>query len=388
MEILTKVKSFKKKPSLPPQVWEEEVLFLDSDSYFQSLIQGIEQAKCSIALETYIFSRGYLGDRIVKALIQAHHRGVKVRVMVDGVGSPQFWKNYGNSLTDFGIEVMVFRPWPWQNEIRKEKWVIFFLNFFYKWYWINRGNHRKSCLIDNVTAWIGSMNISDHHLKEVYNQKAWLDIGIQIQGPELKKLREAFDHTFFKKKSSSLALLSQKGLIFFNTNLLQRRLLVHHQLTLFKKAQRKIWIQTPYFVPIRPIYRRLIRKARKGCDVRIILPRMSDIPLLKPLSYTFFYKLIKSGVKIYEYGPPFTHQKILHLDDTVLIGSSNINHRSFFHDLEVDVLVTHKENKLYLVEKFLKEQSSSREITLTTLQKMGGWKLWFQRLLLLVRYWS
>lgn len=380
-----KAKKFRNPPSV--QSWDEEVIFDDGDRFFADLIQYLGKARQTIELETYIFSAGALGDRIAAALRDASQRGVCVRILVDGWGSPGFWTSYGSSLAAAGVEVHLYRTLPWQVGWMKKPWFLQLAEAVRRVMRVNSGNHRKFCLIDSEVAWIGSYNISDVHLSEIHGQKAWLDTGVRVRGHELRVLTEAFNRTF-SGELFHLPMLRKSPLVILNSSFILRRTTKHQQIRRLKKAKRKIWIQTPYFVPIRPMFRALIRRARSGVDVRLIIPATNDVPIVRLLSYAFFSKLLKAGVKIYEFAPRFSHQKILQVDDWASIGSSNMNHRSFLHDLELDVVIRDPINLDFLREKFLNEEGQSKQITLESLRHSSIWSRSVSYVLLAVRYWS
>jgi cardiolipin synthase len=224
-------------------------------------------------------------------------------------------------------------------------------------------------------------------LQTVFGRNAWLDVGARVRGPELKRLKRAFKAAF-KGDLLQSPFQTRNSLLFFNSSILLRRTMKHDQVLRLRRARHRIWLQTPYFVPIRPVYRHMVRLAKRGVDVRLMVPAISDVPLMKTLSYSFFRKLLKAGVKIFEYQPRFMHQKISQIDHWVAIGSSNLNHRSFFHDLEVDVVIAESSNKKTLEEKFLLEQRDSRQVVLADLSKLKLWNRLLGRFLLMLRYWS
>jgi cardiolipin synthase A/B len=369
MELIEKARKFKWPKSPRPENWIEEQVFFDSDTYFTDILQGLVRARASVRMEMYIFEPGILAGRIVNALVAASYRGVAVQLMVDRVGSPYFWREYGERLTEAGIQVRIFRSYR-------------------NWLSINRGNHRKTCLIDDEVAWIGSQNVDDRHLREVHGEKAWVDAGVRIRGPELDRLKQAFQATFMGTFLHQRPFRqSRDSLLLFNNSLVLRQSTKILRVRRLRKAKELIWLQTPYFVPIRRIYRALIRQARRGRDVRIIIPYNSDVPFLRPLTYSFFATLLKAGVKIYEFGPRFAHQKIYHIDGWTTVGTSNLNHRSFKHDFEVDVVITREENLRLLRERFLADQAQSRMVSMADLAKISIWQRVYSRILFFFRYW-
>jgi cardiolipin synthase len=387
MEIVDKTRKFQWPKAPRPEHWDEEVLFFDSDQYYADLIKGIEQAQWSIRFETYIFEPGILAERIVGALVAASQRGVLVRILIDGLGSPAFWSNYGKRLRESGVQVRLFRMWPWQIRWLEKPLLLRVFESLRRWWAINRGNHRKTCLIDEEIAWIGSMNVSDNHLREIRGDAAWLDVGVRVRGPELRRLRQAFQSAF-KQNFIPGFYQSKRSLLLLNSSLILRQSTKHYQLQRLRKATQRVWIQTPYFVPVPKIYRALIRAAKTGVDVRVMVPKTSDVPLVRHISYAFFRKLLNAGVRIFEYTPRFAHQKVFLIDNWYSVGSTNLNHRSFKHDLEVDVVITHPENCRRLNEKFLEDQRESRELTIAFLNVLPFWRRWLSRTLLIFRYWT
>ena len=380
METAKRAPAFQWSKKARPQVWQEELLFFDNDDYFNDLLDGLNCAQHSIRFETYIFERGHMAERLVRALSAAAARGVVVQVLVDGVGSPAFWRDYGSTLTVQGVQVRLFRTWPWQAPHHHRTWLQAVADFFRRWRNLNNGNHRKTCLIDSQVAWISSCNVSDVHLRSQAGRRAWIDTSVRVRGPELERLERAFTVAFRGQLWQS-PFQPLDSLLFLNSSILLRRTKKHDQLRRLRQARSRVWLQTPYFVPVRPFYRRLRRLARNGVDVRLMVPATSDVPLIKLLSYAFFRKLIKAGVRIFEFQPSFMHQKISQIDEWASMGSSNLNHRSFFHDLQA-------RNRELLQQKFLREQEQSRQLRLEDLSQLKWYEHWTGRFLMLLRYWS
>ncbi|MGE0762371.1 MAG: phosphatidylserine/phosphatidylglycerophosphate/cardiolipin synthase family protein [Bdellovibrionales bacterium] len=387
MEIAKRVRQFKWTKKARPQTWQEELLFFNNDDYFNDLLDGVNHAQHTVLFETYIFERGHLADCLTRALSAAVARGVTVQLLVDGVGSPAFWRDYGHTLSAQGVQVRLFRAWPWHFRHRRLTWWKAAEEFLRRWRRLNNGNHRKTCLIDGQVAWISSCNVSDVHLPSRVGSRAWIDTGMRVRGPELKRLERsfvvAFHHQLWQSPFQPLG-----SLLFLNSSILLRRSMKHEQLRRLRHAKEKVWLQTPYFVPVRPFYRRLRRLAKKGVDVRLMVPATSDVPLIRLLSYAFFRKLLLAGVRVFEFQPSFMHQKISQIDDWASVGSSNLNHRSFFHDLEVDVVVSQARNRELLRQKFLREQEQSRQLQLTDLTRLKWYEHWLGRFLFLLKYWS
>lgn len=367
--------------------WDSEKLYYNNDAFFQDLIAELELAQHQIDLEVFIFEQGKLAQRLVDTLARACRRGVKVRVICDSWGSPRFNLDIGPELRKAGVRIKIYRPLPWKKiRTRGEP------RFFWRKLWrrllrINKGAHRKVVIIDKAVAWVSSMNISDLHLTSVYGKNAWQDIGARVEGQEIRVLSMAFDKAFYARKRLKYIPRPKTNLVLVNDSFLRRRRATYVLNQRLLKAQHRIWLQNPYFVPHRKIVRTLFKRAEKGVDVRIILPEKNDQPIVKWMSYAIWDRLIKSGVKIYQYQGPFVHRKVQIVDQTYAIGSYNLNHRSFFHDLEVEIKITSYENHKRMVQAFLADQNQSRLITLEELNQRNLWYRILTRILFFFRYW-
>ncbi len=324
------------------RTWTTERLFLRGDDYFADLLSFISNATTSIDLATYIYQPGLLADRLTGHLVDASRRGVKVRLMVDAWGSPEFEKVYSHQLRAAGVRIRVYRQGPVWRGLKS----------------INRGLHRKFAIIDNVHLWVGSLNVSDVHLEEVFHERAWKDMGVRVEGPELFYARRSFELTFSRWPRVQWPKL-KPHLLLLNDSYLNSRHTRRKQIRVMRQSQKRIWISTPYFVPVGLAYRTLVGKARRGLDVRIIVPMTNDVWFMKWIALPILNRLVSNGVKVYLYQPRFSHQKVLVVDDWITVGSTNMNHRSFMHDLEIDVVVTHKENKQRIVDSLLVDQDQS-----------------------------
>jgi cardiolipin synthase len=373
----------------------QETLFSNGADYFQQLIYDLETAQHSIDFEVYIFQNSTLGDHLTQALCDAAHRGVKVRVMVDGAGSPLWGATYANSIESAGGETRIYHPFPWQlwNYSRSLIKLPFILKWIYLLLKINKRNHRKLCMIDQHIVYIGSINITPDHLPKNIQGSGWRDIAIRIKNANLDSLQNAFEcawlHRPLKERiRDAFKAIKHNPVIRLNHSWLRRRILYKQLLRRINLCKHRIWITNAYFVPDNFLLRKLIDAAKRGIDVRILLAKKSDIFMMPWASSAFYHSLLKAGVRIFEYLPSNLHAKTLIIDRWMLIGSSNLNHRSLLHDLEVDVNIRRYNTKKQLAKLFLEDLKQSREIELNELHKQ---RPWYQRLLgrviLYMKYW-
>lgn len=373
----------------------QEQIFTDGKNHFNALLADIASAKHSVDLETYAFHNDYLGHKIANALAAAAKRGIKVRVMVDGAGSPLWSTIYAPMLENASAITKVFHPFPWQlwNWSRSVVKLPFILKWIYLILKVNFRNHRKVCVIDNKIAYVGSFNISKHHLPKSEGGDEWRDTSVRLSGIDLSEFRKAFDaawyHRTIKERIRQIFQQVRKDLpIRLNYTRHRRRILYKNLLRKISQCKKRIWITNAYFVPDNFLLKKLKEAARSGVDVRILLPRKSDVMMMPWASSTFYFSLLKAGVRIFEYLPSMLHAKSLILDDWILIGSSNLNYRSLLHDLEADINITTPSAKQTLIEQFLNDLNQSREISLESWKTMRPRRQRIMgRLVLYIKYW-
>ena len=372
-----------------------ETVFDNGSDYFSALLKDIQNAKNSVSLETYIYDTDHLGDQITEALEQAARRGVHVRVLVDGAGSPFWTTSYAKPLEAAGARTRVFHPFPWQlwNWSRakvKLPWVLKLLYLLIK---CNTRNHRKVCIIDDRVAYLGSINISKCHLNKQDGGDGWRDTAIKLTGLDLTGLSEAYtaawSHRSIKERLRTLFQhIRQDPPIRLNHSRHRRRLLHKALIRRVRNCKHRVWITNAYFVPDHRLLNALKEAANNGVDVRILLPKKSDLAMMPWATSTFYYNLIQAGVRIFEYLPSMLHAKSLIIDQWATVGSTNLNHRSLLHDLEADVRISLHGSQQQLERMFLNDLTQSRELDLRTWYRMRPRRhRLLGRLVLYLKYW-
>lgn len=390
------VTSFRKRQDEEEQeLPSQETVFFNGSEHFNALINDINNATTSIDLETYIFQRDKLGDRIVDALIAAAHRGVQIRLLVDGAGTPYWAGGYARKLERAGIQTRVFHPFPWQfwNWSRSVVKLPFILKGLYLCLTVNLRNHRKVCIVDHTITYIGSTNITISHLPKADGGNGWRDTTVRITNINTNTLETAFESAWSQRSIKErlreiFKHIRKDPIIRLNYTRHRRRILFKNLLRKMQQCKKRIWITNAYFVPDNFLLRTLREAAKQKIDVRILLPKKSDVMVMTWTSSTFYYNLLKSGVRIFEYLPSNLHAKSLILDDWMTIGSSNLNHRSLLHDLEVDVNIRNPKSKEKIVTQFLEDLKHSKEIHLKTWKENRPWyQSALGRLSLYLKYW-
>lgn len=384
--------------------WSGENLYFGGDDYFLDVLKAIRQARKSVDVETYIFEPGRLGNQMVAALTKAKRRGVAVRLLVDGVGSPDFLSYYGSRLEKEGIQFRVYRSWPaffssilhrlqWMNPLRLLHYALSIWNSG------KHRDHRKQYIVDGNKVWIGSFNVSDWHLEGVKGQRAWRDTGIGLSGVKSQVFQLAFRAAWEDPWPRHTARMFRHFLIRWLAHDVQgspirmtasrklRRAFRRELLGRIAAARHRIWILSPYFVPTGPLLRALAQAARRGCDVRLILPGLSDVPMVRWASMVYFPALLKAGCRIFEYQDRVLHAKTLLVDSWPLVGSSNLDYRSLRKDLEVNVIPGEKKSLRELEGAFEKDVAHCREVTLSHLKSRPLWSRLLSALFFQFRYW-
>lgn len=371
-----------------PATFPIETLFHTSDGYFDDVLHGIHQAQSQIDMEVYIYETAGIGSRITRALTQAAQRGVKVRLMVDGAGAPFNFHNTAQLLRKSGVEVRIYHPLPW----RLQHWPYAFITEpRLQKLWrlltaLNQRNHRKMLIIDEQIIWLGSINISQSHLQQQAGGKGWRDTAIRIEKTDLSLAIEAFNLIWYRAKRrirKELGKQHQESLFLLNFTKQLRTQSHRKVLKRIDLASQRIWVTNAYFAPTRQLILSLEQASQRGVDVRILLPAKSDIGFMPWVSSFFYGRLLKNGVKIYEYRPAMLHSKSLIIDDWACLGSSNLNQRSLIHDLEIDYQVQGEKTRQELAQHFAEDLKHASPLHAKSSRSFALWRRLLGALLLL-----
>jgi cardiolipin synthase len=304
-------------------------LLRNGSQAFPAWLAAIDGAQTRVSMEMYIFSDDIIGRRFADALARAARRGVVVRLMYDYVGcrftSAEFFQN----LRDAGVRTSVYHGYRgWRPRV----WSLF------------RRNHRKTLVVDGTVAFTGGLNISQEWLPPSEGGDDWRDAAIQIQGPAVSTIEEEFGKTWNRRSDKSHRLLAETtarkagptGIaVLTNSERGGRFTIRRASLHAMHESHQRIMIANPYFAPDGGILRTLRHAARRGIDVRILLPEESDSLVLDAAARATFSRLLKAGVRIW-LGRAVIHTKVVLVDDAfVSIGSYNFDHRSLAYNLEM-----------------------------------------------------
>lgn len=298
-------------------------VYTEGDRLYTAMLAAIRSARTSVELESYIFADDEIGRRFIAALSERALAGVRVQVQLDAAGS-FFWRPGAvhKALTDGGIQLHWFHRWEWRNPLR-----------------YNRRNHRKILVVDGRVGFFGGFNIHRENSRAVYGDGRWRDTHLEVHGAMARDLQVLFDALWRRRQRRSPVTITSGGNQFI-TNYSRRSRQFLHQLfaSRFATAKRSIHLTTPYFVPDYRTRRSLMRAARRGVDVSLLVPRKNNEPLVQWAAHAAYANLLAAGVHIHEYLPRMLHAKTLVVDGTwSSVGTANLDYRSFFLNYELNL---------------------------------------------------
>lgn len=363
-------------------------LIFRPEAYFDGLLVDIDNARSEVILETYIFRLDEVGRAFVESLRNACQRGVKVRLLIDGVGSHIDTTRLVKKLESERCEIKIFHPLPWDFKVFRNALSAgqHYSDVLYNIARINRRNHRKLCIIDRSIAWLGSFNITaDHYNGDRHlTSDNWHDTGLRTIGPTVTMLLHNFEQVW-QRKGENRRNRSRQFLAFSSIRGRKRSAL--ELLDHLRSAVDRIHITNAYFNPSKRVLKILRQAAQNGVEVKVIVPARSDIFFFPELSRTYYADLLNAGIRVYEYQNSVLHSKTMLIDDALVVGSTNLNFRSFIHDLELDALIDDPEVVLQMEQRFELDLDHCVEVTLQNWRKypvLIKSLAWIPRLL---RYW-
>lgn len=308
-------------------------IYTNGHDFFTALLVSIANSRHHIHLETYIIEDDPLGRLIADALIDKAAEGVEVRLIYDDVGCWKVAGRFFERMREAGIDVHAFMP-------------VKFPAFTSK---VNYRNHRKMCVIDGTTAFIGGMNIA-HRYVSGNGRQAWRDTHLRVRGGAVFAIQRAFlvdwyfvDRTLISNRkyyppppypihNDCLAQVVTSSPLALWPDIMQG------YVRILLEARSYVYIETPYFIPNEPVIFAMRTAAIAGVDIRLMVPRHSDARLVEQVSRSFLSDVIDAGVKVCLYEAGFNHSKLLVCDDSLCTcGSANFDVRSFENNFESNI---------------------------------------------------
>ena len=334
-------------------------VFTNGEQYYEAELRAIASAQKTICLEAYIFQTGKIADRFRDALVERARAGVKVKVLLDGLGSVGTTEKYFADLTKAGGCIGWYHSLRWHNIPD-----------------YNNRSHRELLIIDGKFGFIGGAGVADHWYTGVHGNPRWRDTMVRVDGEAASNLQSTFAENWLEA-CGELIHGPDYFPVYFADNETSALVVAStpsaggatRARTLFQilvaSAQKSIFINTPYFLPDKSMSDELVRAHRRGVDIRIVVPgRKADHMLTRSASRRAYGPLLKEGVKIFEYQPAMIHAKILMVDGLwSVVGSTNMDHRSFGLNDEVNLAARDRGFNARLERDFARDVAESRVVT-------------------------
>jgi cardiolipin synthase len=330
-----------------------EVVPVDNGAVFDAIIDAIHQARESVHIDTFIWAEGEVSNRLVDALAMRTRAGVRCRIIVDALGSPDF-PSLQRRLELLGCEAHRFRLLPGQDDAARQ--------------------HRKLVIVDGRIGFTGGYGIDDKWQGDGRHDDPpqWRDSNIRVRGPAVLEMQQAFAEnweeatgsllppgTFPKPEDAGDALAT------FVTSTENSVVTKNERLTqlFIASARKRLWIANAYFVPSQPILDLLARKAHEGVDVRVLAAgERTDTRAYLPAQRKRLDDLTRAGVRAFEYRPTMMHSKVIILDDRyVVIGSCNLDPLSLNKMEEGALVVDDPKLNAELTRRYLEDLGHSIE---------------------------
>lgn len=315
-------------------VWRDGnrfTLLPEASQFLPAMLEALETAESWVLVELYLMESGRLSDAVIEALGRAAGRGVRVLLMLDGYGAMGLAEADRRRLVGLGVALRFFNPLGFHLPLARN---------------LTR-DHRKLVVVDGRVAFTGGFGAVDDFLQ------AWYEVAVRIEGPVVADWVRLFSRLWDSSltrgpgeaalvRGLRLALADDDGyqgmrgrVVWgqgYRYQAIRRSL---HQRV--RRTRRRLWLCTPYFVPTLGLRIRLALAARRGVDVRLLLPgEAHDHPGVRYAGQRFYGRLLRAGIRIFEFQPSFIHAKFCLVDDWSSIGSCNFDHWSLHWNLEAN----------------------------------------------------
>ncbi len=341
-------------------------LLNDGPQTMTAMMTAIKNAKDHINLETYIFDKEGLGGEFADLLMQKQREGVQVNIIYDSIGSLGTPPEFFQKLRDAGISVVEFNPVnPFKRMI---SWRL------------NNRDHRKILVVDGTIAFTGGINITDDYSSgslfrsssKNRSHLGWRDTHIQVEGPAVASFQWLFMQTWVSQKVDDLAARKYFPPLKPAGDKIVRVIgsepdgdyeIYKAYILAMQEAKTSIHITNSYFVPDAQMVDALTKAAKRGVDVRIVFPGVSDASLVMHAGRSFYTQLMASGVRIFELQASVLHAKTAVIDGYwSTVGSTNLDMRSFLHNSEVNLIAIDQNFGTVMENAFNEDLKNSLEI--------------------------
>ena len=344
-------------------------ILTNGDRFYPAMLEAIRGAKETINMECYIFKKGEIGSQFVDALAERGRAGVRVTLVMDAIGSFGAYRKCRKPLIAAGCRVKPYQRLRWYRLAR-----------------LNNRTHRELLVVDGTAAFVGGAGGADWWFKPLHGRPRWRDMMARIEGPVVSDVQgivaenwvectgeiltgpETYKPRVDAGTVSAFALKSSPADRATNSRILFQ--------TMVEGANGLVRIATPYFLPDKAFRKALIRTARRGVQITVVVPgRHTDQRWVRLASRRMYGQLLKAGIRIYEYEAGMTHVKLMVVDDLwSVIGTTNLDNRSFEHNDEVNVVFRDLPVAKRLLDDFHSDVEKSTELTLDRWERRPVWE--------------
>jgi cardiolipin synthase len=351
---------------VPVTLGNQLTLLNNGDEFYPAMLEAIASAQASITIEAYIYWEGTIGRQFAEALAAKARAGVKVRILLDAVGSSTIGRDILDLLESSGCHVAWYNPILWYSIGR-----------------FNNRTHRKSLIVDGRVGFTGGAGIADPWLGNAEDADHWRDMQIRVEGPAVRGLQSGFAQNWLERTHElvsgveyypplehdgpHLALTIMSSPV---TGASTARIMYYLSIIC---ARRTLWLATPYFVPDPPAIDTLIEAKQRGVDVRIMVSGVHDRNWLSRHNCVRLYgRLLHAGIDIYEYERTLLHHKTLTADGVWgTVGTTNFDSRSMAHNEETNVCFRDIGLVREMEEQFEDDLRVCRKVDLAAWQRRG-----------------
>ncbi len=349
-----------------------EQLFTEGDALYEAMLASINSATTAVRMESYIFASDEIGWKFAKALARSADGGVDVRLHLDAAGAWGTSAELQRYLRNHGVQLRWFHRWSWRDPLR-----------------YNRRSHRKLLVVDERLFYVGGFNVHRESSRQAYGELRWRDTHASVSGALAGDAARLFD-AFWRGHRRWVP--PQRGVgelqLISNHSRACRHLIRCHYAAAFASAKEHIYLTTPYFVPDLSTLRQLLACARRGLDVRLLVPSKSDVPIAQWAAHALYASLTSAGVRIYEYLPRMMHAKTVVIDQRwATVGSANLDYRSFFINYELLLTTTAPDDCERLSQQFCEDMSASRPVVGDSWSKRAWTNRFFEAIGRALRRW-
>jgi cardiolipin synthase len=341
----------------------------NGSEFYPAMLEAIRSARETINMECYIFKKGKIGEQFIEALAERGRAGVRVTLVMDAIGSFGAFRKCAKPLREAGCRVEPYQKVTWYRLSR-----------------LNNRTHRELLVIDGQVAFVGGAGVAEWWAGPYKHKPMWRDMMVRIEGPVVSDIQgitaenwleccgEIFTgpETYKPRREvggiGAFAIKSSPSDRSTNSRVLFQ--------TMVEGCNHSVRIATPYFLPDRAFRAALIRTAKRGVAISVVVPgRHTDQRWVRLASRRMYRNMLRVGIRIFEYQAGMTHLKLLVVDDLwSIVGTTNIDNRSFEHNDEVNVAIRDRGVAARLVRDYDDDIARSEEITLHAWERRPAWE--------------